>query len=120
MAFIYAPCATVGINGGSSRALCEKASINPATQELIGDGNPFEFNKGNVQKNPPNTICYNGDFDGAIWAERWNASNANKAEITVPAVIEDQLTQFFGQDFLPARSDFVGIGVSGWASYQEL
>lgn len=105
-AFIYAPCAEVGINGGSSRATCQEPG---KTKKSFDNKSP----------NPDGTECEDGDFEGAIWAKEWGLSQAQGGEITVPAHLEADLVTIFGEQFSVGPSDFVGVGVPRWTSYQE-
>ena len=107
-AFIYAPCAKVGINGGAQTPSCTDSSpeapapANPNRDALSG---------GRVD-------CNSGDINGAVWASVWDGSNATDAEITVPANMATLLVQSFGEEFNIGASDFVGIGVKDWASFR--
>ena len=106
-AFIYAPCAEVGIKGGATAATCQPPN----------GGAALSFD--NQTKNEPPRPCQGGDFEGAIWAGKWDGSAGNRAEITVPADMADKLINAFGNEFSIGASDFVGIGVPDWRSYQR-
>ena len=104
-AFIYAPCARVGINGGAQSPTCTgtDAPANPNSDPLTG---------GRVD-------CTNGDLNGAVWGSVWDGSSSTNAEITVPANMGTSLASAFGQDFNIGSTDFVGIGVKDWRSFQS-
>ena len=106
-AFIFAPCATVGIKGGATDAICQ-----PSNRRA-----PISFD--NRTKNEPLLPCKEGDFEGAIWVGTWNGEEGNNAEITVPSDMADKLINAFGNEFSIGASDFVGIGVTDWRSYQR-
>ena len=106
-AFIYAPCATVGIKGGATDAICQ-----PSNRRA-----PISFD--NRTKNEPLLPCKEGDFEGAIWVGTWDGEEGNNAEITVPSDMADKLINAFGNEFSIGASDFVGIGVTDWRSYQR-
>lgn len=106
-AFIYAPCATVGVNGGSGRASCQQPGQAP---QDFGPNSPA---------NPDETTCSGGDFDGVVWAKEWKLSGSNNGELTVPQDAESELITTFGEQFSVGPSDFVGVGVPRWTSYQE-
>ena len=106
-AFIYAPCAKVGINGGAQTPSCTSspgalAPTNPNFTPLSG---------GRVD-------CDSGDINGAVWASVWDGSNSNNAEITVPANMATLLVQAFGEEFNIGANDFVGVGIKDWASFR--
>ena len=61
--FVYFPCATVGINGGSG-----------ATADCDETGE-----------------CGGGDISGAVWAKTWNGSSSNNAQLVVPKDMGSQL-----------------------------
>ena len=96
-AFIYAPCATVGINGGGGTT-----STCP-----------------NSMPSPPSVECKGGDIDGAVWAGAWNGSSSNVAEITVPDSMSMDLVAAFGEGFNVGPNDYVGVGVKNWTSFQS-
>lgn len=104
-AFIYAPCATVKINGGANQAICTTAT---------GEDEPFD----GQTKNDPTLPCRNGDINGAVWAGHFDG-NGQKAEITVPEDLHDDLVETFGDDFSVGASEFVGVGITDWRSYQN-
>lgn len=106
-AFIYAPCAKVGINGGAQTPTCTSSPGAPAPP----DPNSSALSGGRVD-------CDSGDINGAVWASVWDGSNSTNAEITVPANMATLLIQAFGAEFGVGASDFVGIGVKDWASYR--
>ena len=106
-AFIFAPCATVGIKGGATDAICQPSNRRAA----------ISFD--NQTKNEPLLPCKEGDFEGAIWVGTWNGEEGNNAEITVPSDMADKLINAFGKEFSIGASDFVGIGVTDWRSYQR-
>ena len=106
-AFIFAPCATVGIKGGATDAICQPSNGRAA----------ISFD--NRTKNEPPLPCQEGDFEGAIWVGAWNGEEGNNAEITVPSDMADKLINAFGNEFSIGASDFVGIGVTDWRSYQR-
>ncbi len=106
-AFIYAPCAKVGINGGAQTPSCTSspgatAPSDPNRIALSGD----------------QVDCNSGDINGAVWASVWDGSNATNAEITVPGNMAILLVQAFGEEFNIGSNDFVGIGVKDWASFR--
>ena len=106
--FIYAPCATVEIKGGSNTASCEDSN-----------GNASDFdNKTKATDTNNNRVCTGGDIWGAVWAGKYTA-NAQGAEITVPQDMNDQVVSAFGEDFSIGASDFVGVGALDWRSYQR-
>ena len=102
-AFIYAPCADVGISGGAQNPTCTGTTVDPNTDALTG---------GRVD-------CIDGDINGAVWAGEWDGSNSTNAEITVPANMGSQLANAFGQDFNIGATDFVGVGIKDWKSFQS-
>ena len=106
-AFIFAPCATVGIKGGATDATCQAPN----------GGAAISFD--NQTKSDPPLPCQEGDFEGAIWVGAWNGEEGNNAEITVPSDMADKLINAFGNEFSIGTSDFVGIGVTDWRSYQR-
>lgn len=95
-AFIYAPCATVGISGGGGTT-----STCP-----------------NTMPSPPTVVCEGGDIDGAVWTGIWDKSNSQVAEITVPNTMSSDLVAAFGSEFSVGPSDYVGVGVKNWKSFR--
>ena len=89
--FVFVPDGTVGINGGAQgTAICD---------EETGE-------------------CGGGDIHGAVWAQEWNGSNSNNAQLVVPANMGDQLFRHHGKDFAIGVSDFAGIGTNSFISQQ--
>ena len=95
-AFIYAPCAKVGIKGGGGTT----------------------SNCPNSMKSPPPVDCTGGDIDGAVWTGIWDGSSSNTAEITVPDKMAEDLVAAFGSGFNVGPSDYVGVGVKDWKSFR--
>lgn len=95
-AFIYAPCATVGVKGGGGTT-----STCP-----------------NSMASPPSVVCTGGDIDGAVWAGTWNGSSSTVADITVPDTMSSDLVAVFGEEFSVGPKDYVGVGVKDWTSFQ--
>ena len=93
-AFIYAPCAKVGIKGGGGTT-----STCP-----------------NSMPSPPSVVCTGGDIDGAVWTGIWDGSNSNVAEITVPDNMSEDLIAAFGSGFNVGPSDYVGV--KDWKSFR--
>ena len=106
--FIYAPCATIEIKGGSNTASCEDKN------GVAGD---FD-NKTKNTETKENRVCTDGDIWGAVWTGKYVANSQN-AEITVPQDMNDQVVSAFGEDFSIGASDFVGVGAPDWRSYQR-
>ena len=106
-AFIYAPCAKVGINGGAQTPSCTSSPGAPAPP----NPNSSALSGGRVD-------CNSGDINGAVWASVWDGSNSTNAEITVPANMATLLVQAFGAEFGVGTSDFVGIGIKDWSSFR--
>ena len=115
-AFIYAPCATVGIRGGGQGA----------TPPLC-NGQKY---KGNVTTLTSPRTCKRGDIEGAVWAGIWHknsaskkgasvGSNSNVAEITVPDDMSDQLKGNFGNEFVIGANDFIAVGIRDWRSFRQ-
>ena len=106
-AFVYAPCATVGISGGAQTPSCTSSSGARAPS----DPNTTPLSSGRVD-------CNSGDINGAVWASAWKGSSSTNAEITVPANMAKLLVKAFGKEFNIGANDFVGVGVKDWASYR--
>lgn len=90
--FVYFPCATVGINGGSG-----------ATADCDEDGE-----------------CGGGDISGAVWAKTWDGSNSNNAQLVVPKDMGSQLFTGLGTRFGISVQDYIALGVNSWFSFQKL
>jgi len=90
--FVYFPCATVGINGGSG-----------ATADCDEDGE-----------------CGGGDVSGAIWAKSWDGSNSKNAQLVVPKDMGSKLFLGLGTRFGLSVQDYVALGVNSWFSFQKL
>ena len=87
--FVFAPDARVGIDGGAQgTAICD---------EDTGE-------------------CGGGDIYGAVWAQEWNGSSSNNAQLVVPANMGDQLYGHFGKDFAIGVRDYVALGNNSWAN----
>ena len=86
--FAFFPDGTVGINGGAQEtAECDE------TEE-----------------------CGGGDIRGAIWAQTWDGSNANNAQLVVPPDMGDQLWNYSGRDYGIGVRDYVALGNNSWAN----
>ena len=86
--FAFFPDGTVGINGGAQEtAECDE------TEE-----------------------CGGGDIRGAIWAQIWDGSNANNAQLVVPPDMGDQLWNYAGRDYGIGVRDYVALGNNSWAN----
>ena len=90
--FVYFPCATVGINGGSG-----------ATADCDEDGE-----------------CGGGDISGAVWAKTWDGSSSKNAQLVVPKDMGSQLFIGLGTRFGISVQDYVALGVNSWSSFQKL
>ena len=90
--FVYFPCATVGINGGSG-----------ATADCDESGE-----------------CGGGDISGAIWAKTWTGSNSNNAQLVVPKDMGSQLFTGLGTRFGISVQDYIALGVNSWYSFEKL
>ena len=86
--FAFFPDGTVGINGGAQgTAECDE------TEE-----------------------CGGGDIRGAVWAQEWNGSNSNNAQLVVPPDMGDQLWNHIGMDYAIGVRDYVALGNNSWAN----
>ena len=90
--FVYFPCATVGINGGSG-----------ATADCDEDGE-----------------CGGGDISGAVWAKTWDGSSSNNAQLVVPKDMGSLLFTGLGTRFGISVQDYIALGVNSWFSFQKL
>ena len=105
--FIYAPCATVDIKGGSNSASCEDK-----------DGVASDFdNKTKTNEDTKNRLCTSGDIWGAVWAGKYT-TNSQVAEITVPKDMNNQVVSAFGEDFSIGASDFVGVDLRSHSDWR--
>jgi len=90
--FVYFPCASVGINGGSG-----------AEADCYNDGD-----------------CGGGDVEGAIWAKNWDGSNSKNAQLVVPKDMGSKLFLGLGTRFGLSVQDYIALGVNSWASFEKL
>ena len=90
--FVYFPCATVGINGGSG-----------ATADCDEDGE-----------------CGGGDISGAVWAKTWDGSSSNNAQLVVPKDMGSLLFTGLGTRFGISVQDYIALGVNSWFSFEKL
>jgi len=90
--FVYFPCASVGINGGSG-----------AEAECNTDGE-----------------CGGGDIQGAVWAKTWDGSNSNNAQLVVPKSMGSKIFIGLGTQYGISVQDYVALGVNSWASFEKL
>ena len=84
-AWLFFPDGTVGINGGANNPSCAGG------------------------------VCTGGDIHGPVWADIFNGSNSNKAEITVPEDLADN------EDYPGIKSgtpSFVGAGVLSFKMFK--
>ena len=89
--FVFVPDGTVGINGGAQgSAICDQET---------GE-------------------CGGGDIHGAVWAQEWDGSNSNNAQLVVPPDMGDQLFRHHGKDFAIGISEFTAIGTNSYISQQ--
>ena len=78
-AFIYAPCAKVGINGGAQSSV-DECNFEDSTITVDNYLDP-SINTENLK---PYGDCGGGDVRGVVWAETWDGSNSNQAQLVVP------------------------------------
>ena len=119
-AFIYAPCAAVGIKGGGQSSLVQGTPV-------LCNGQTYQ---GNVTTLTTPRTCIQGDIDGAVWAGIWNnkhgvpnsqgvGSGATGAEITVPDDMSQKLKENFGNEFVIGANDFIAVGIRDWRSFRQ-
>ena len=90
--FVYFPCATIGINGGSqAEADCDETGE-----------------------------CGGGDISGAVWAKTWDGSSSKNAQLVVPKNMGSQLFSGLGTRFGISVQDYIALGVNSWFSFQQL
>ena len=106
--FVHFPCGKVGINGGAqSDAECN--TTNPEiTVTNLGEG---EIAYGD---------CGGGDIRGVVWAEEWDGSNSNNAQLVVPPDAADDALPNQGFEYSISVKDFVAIGTNSWFGFGGL
>lgn len=103
--FIHFPCGKVGISGGAqSEAECN------TTDESITPENALE---GQV----PYGDCGGGDIRGVVWAQEWDGSGSNNAQLVVPRNAADDGLSAQGFEYAISVKDYVAIGTNSWFGF---
>ena len=89
--FVYFPCGTVGINGGSG-----------ATADCDETGE-----------------CGGGDISGAVWTKAWDGSSSNNAQLVVPKDMGSQLFSSLGTRYGVSVQDYIALGFNSWFSFEK-
>ena len=103
--FVHFPCGKVGISGGAQN----EAECN-TTDESITPENALE---GQV----PYGDCGGGDIRGVVWAEEWDGSGSNNAQLVVPSNAADDGLREQGFEYAISVKDYVAIGTNSWFGF---
>ena len=103
--FVHFPCGKVGISGGAQN----EAECN-TTNESITPENALE---GQV----PYGDCGGGDIRGVVWAEEWDGSGSNNAQLVVPSNAADDGLREQGFEYAISVKDYVAIGTNSWFGF---
>ena len=100
--FVHFPCGKVGIHGGAqNEAECNTDPDDTTSEIPYGD-------------------CGGGDIRGVVWAEDWDGSNSNNAQLVVPPGVGDDALNNQGFDYSISVKDYVAIGVNSWFGFGGL
>lgn len=106
--FVHFPCGKVGISGGAqSEAECN------TTDPTITPDNATE---GQI----PYGDCGGGDVRGVVWAEEWDGSNSNNAQLVVPPDAADDGLRHQGFEYSISVKDYVAVGTNSWFGFGGL
>ena len=106
--FVHFPCGKVGISGGAqSEAECN------TTDPTITPDNATE---GQI----PYGDCGGGDVRGVVWAEEWDGSNSNNAQLVVPPDAADDGLRNQGFEYSISVKDYVAVGTNSWFGFGGL
>ena len=104
--FVHFPCGKVAINGGAqSDAECNTTdpSITPEIAAETGE--------------IPYGDCGGGDIRGVVWAEEWDGSKSNNAQLVVPAEAADDALDYQGFEYSISVKDYVAVGTNSWFGF---
>ena len=106
--FVHFPCGKVGIKGGAQ----SEAECNTTDPTITPDNETA----GQI----PYGDCGGGDLRGVVWAEKWDGSNSNNAQLVVPPGVGDDALNNQGFDYSISVKDYVAIGVNSWFGFGGL
>ena len=110
--FVHYPCGKVGINGGAQSTV-DECNFEDSTITVDNYLDP-SINTENLK---PYGDCGGGDVRGVVWAETWDGSNSNQAQLVVPPDSPNDAAKNNGVDFLVAVKRFVAIGTPSWSGF---
>lgn len=106
--FVHFPCGKVGINGGAQNE-AECNTTNPEITETDPDAGLIAYGD-----------CGGGDIRGVVWAEEWDGSNSNNAQLVVPPDAADDGLDNQGFEYSISVKDFVAVGTNSWFGFGGL
>lgn len=115
--FVHFPCGKVGINGGAQSTVSDSDCNFDNDAINVDNYTDPVINPSNL---PPYGDCGGGDVRGVVWAEEWDGSNSNQAQLVVPTNAPDDGGEYNGEDYSAGVKDFVAIGTSVWSGFGRI
>lgn len=106
--FVHFPCGKVGIKGGAQ----SEAECNTTDPTIT----PDNATAGQI----PYGDCGGGDLRGVVWAEKWDGSNSNNAQLVVPPDAADDGLRNQGFEYSISVKDYVAVGTNSWFGFGGL
>jgi hypothetical protein len=106
--FVHFPCGKVGIKGGAQ----SEAECNTTDPTIT----PDNATAGQI----PYGDCGGGDLRGVVWAEEWDGSNSNNAQLVVPPNAADDGLKNQGFEYSISVKDYVAVGTNSWFGFGGL
>ncbi len=115
--FVHFPCGKVGINGGAGSSVDENDCNYEDSTVTVDNYLDPSYNPNGI---PPYGDCGGGDVRGVVWAEVWDGSNSNQAQLVVPTNAPNDASDNNGEDYSAGVKDFVAIGTSVWTGFGRI